>query len=174
MGDVGGQRLRLPGGVGADDEGVGAGRDHAEEEGVAASGATADLEVQPSAEAGIVDLRAALPEIGREGAPDAEVVEPEFDIGPAATEVTARIRFADVQAGTVPSVFMDFDQHKVTFRGVDLWKDTYGESARAEEPEMIAIQKGARSLDWQTGRLAVVPVVRLREPMHGAPKGEGN
>ena len=64
------------------------------------------LELQPFAQAGVVNLGVALPKVGRQRALDVEVIEPEFDGRFAFAEIAMRVRFADMQAGTVAAVSM--------------------------------------------------------------------
>lgn len=99
-------------GRGPDDKGIGAGGNHVEEDGLARGGSAGDFEFQPAAEAGVMDLRMALPEVGGESALDVEVIEMKFDAGLATAEVAPRVGFADEEAGLIVPVFVRFDQHK--------------------------------------------------------------
>ena len=95
----------------ADDKRVGARGHEREQEGVATLRTAGHFEFQPYAQAGIVDLGAAVPEIGIKGALDLKIVEPQLDGGCSPREVAPRIRFADMEAGIGKSVAIGFHQH---------------------------------------------------------------
>ncbi len=78
---------------------------------VAVGRAVEILRFEPGAEAGVVDFRLALPEVGLEAALDAEMPELELDVLRAFWEVAADVIRSDVQPSNAVTFALCFDNH---------------------------------------------------------------
>ena len=70
------------------------------------------LGFEPGAEAGIGDLRLAIPEVGIETALNPEMVKKQFDGGNAIREIAPDIVNAHMESGDSMSFVLSFDYHK--------------------------------------------------------------
>ena len=131
-----GFRLRLCGG--AHNERVDTVGHKSQRNCLAARGASSDLELKPLAQARIVDLRVALPEVERQRALNVKIVELKFDGGRTLTEVAPGVRVADIQPGTGRSFSICLHKHGAPSRSwrfprFDPCGDTYAAAARTKK-----------------------------------------
>src|SRR5208337_2963382 len=92
-------------------EAVLAGRNQRQRNGRVAGPAVEVLRLQPRAQAGIADLRVALPEIGLESELNEQMVQVQLDDAGFSWKIAAHISRAHVDAGKLTAFAMRFDNH---------------------------------------------------------------